>query len=355
MKRIALYLLSVFALLCAAVPTAVAAPGDGPPAPFAERFRAVQHGGFARAANAVITCGTAADDGAPDCADAQAGGTARSGQYAMAYIDTDDDANTYNSSSAELRLPPGSRVSYARLYWSANIRVGELKPSADNGRILLAEPGGRYKEVLADSPVGQHDSGEDSVFSASADVTALVRSAQPGAWTVGQINTAGGHSPEGGWGGWTLVVAYENPDEPLRELVLWDGLETVGQGRELSLAADGLDIPAGADGRLGLVAGGGDRGVDGDQVTVRVPGGPATPLADAANPAGDVLNGTVSDLGDPRTARTPAYAHTLGYDADVLDISHALTDGADGLGVGLGGGRDRYHLGAVFLQAAVRS
>ncbi|WP_052847471.1 hypothetical protein [Streptomyces avicenniae] len=353
MKRIVLYLLSVFALVFAGVPTAAAAAGDGDP-PFAERYRAVQHGGFARAANAVITCGTTASEGAPDCARAQDGETARSGQYVMAYIDTDSDANTYNSSSAELRIPAGARVTYARLYWSANLRVGELKPSADNGRVLIAEPGGRYKELLADSPVQEHDTGAALVFSASADVTDLVRSSRSGSWTVGQINTAGGHSPEGGWGGWTLVAAYEHPDEPLRELVLWDGLGAVGQGRELSLAADGLDIPAGADGRLGLVAGGGDRGVDGDQVTVRVPGGPTVALGDAANPTGDVLNGTVSDLGDPRTARTPAYVHTLGYDADVLDLSHALRDGADGLGIGFGGGRDGYHVGAVFLQAAVR-
>ncbi|WP_240796395.1 DUF3344 domain-containing protein [Streptomyces sp. RFCAC02] len=356
---ISLLSLVLLALLPLA-PAGTSAAADTVPAPpLAERYRAVLHGGFARAANTVMTCGDVMVDDAVPCADAQAGQAAASGQYAMTYVDTDDDPNTYDSSAAELRLPAGARVDYARIYWSANISVGEEKAPADNPRILLAEPGGRYREILADDTAGDVTAEDGSLYTASADITELVRYAGGrGPWTVGQVNAAAGNSPAGGWGGWTIVAAFEHPDEPLRELVLWDGLATAGRGSPVELTATGLDVPAGAEGRLGLVAGGGERvpdGADGgDRVTVSAPGAPPTVLHDAANPGTDVLNGTVADLGRATAGRDPAHAHTLGYDSDVLDLTGALEPGADRLSVAFGGGRDAYHLSAVFLQTAAR-
>src|SRR3954447_22884687 len=116
---------------------------------FAQRYHAHQHGGIVRAANASITCRAASS-----CSDVQAGGPGVNGDFDMFYIDVDGDPNTYNSSRAEVRLPAGSRVTYARLYWGGNLRVGEQKPSEDNGGVLIAEPGGEYKMLLADTVVG---------------------------------------------------------------------------------------------------------------------------------------------------------------------------------------------------------
>lgn len=49
-------------------------------------------------------------------------------------------------------------------------------------------------------------------------------------WTVAQLNIAMGHSEVGAWGGWTLVVAYEHPQEPVRRISLWDGFEDLAAG-----------------------------------------------------------------------------------------------------------------------------
>ena len=122
-------------------------------------------------------------------------------------------------------------MTYARLYWGGNLRVGEQKPPKDNGRVLIAEPGGAYKEVLADTVVGHRAAHGADAFQASADVTQLVRDSGQGLYTVAQVNVAKGRSAAGAWGGWTLVVAYENPAEPLRDLSVWDGF-------------DALDVPA---------------------------------------------------------------------------------------------------------------
>ena len=168
--------------------------------PFAERYHALQHGGFVRAANSSISCLATA---AASCPAAREGHGGTNGQYDMKYIDVDKDPNTYNSSRAEVRLPKGSRVTYARLYWGGNLRVGEQKPWKDNGRVLIAEPGGEYKQVLADTVVGHRVANGADAFQASADVTKLVRDSNPGLYTVAQVNVAMGRSTAGAWGGWT--------------------------------------------------------------------------------------------------------------------------------------------------------
>ncbi|MFM9693597.1 DUF3344 domain-containing protein [Streptomyces europaeiscabiei] len=351
---------------------ATAAP---PPAPspeaerlaFGQRYRAVQHGGIVRAANSSISCrtqvtaapstatpstapaATAPAPAAPSCADARAGRTAVNDDFDMFYIDVDQDPNTYNSSRGEVRLPPGARVSYARLYWGGNLLVGEQKPPKDNGRVLMAEPEGEYKEVLADSVVGHRVARGADAFQASADVTELVRSSGSGLYTVAQVNVAMGRSAAGAWGGWTLMVAYENAAEPLRHLAMWDGFDTLKQGGEQRVRLNGMALPERARGTVGLVAYNGDRGSRGDSLTVSTGQGPAVALGDAANPRDDVLNSTISEPGARVSGRTPAYSNTLGYDSDVLELGDEIRRGGDQLAFRIVSQRDAAWVGALFV------
>ncbi|MFD5325570.1 DUF3344 domain-containing protein [Streptomyces sp. NPDC127092] len=318
-------------------------PKEAARLPFTPRYEATLHGGVVRAANSSATGATGAEsvnDGAT-----------------IAYVDVDSDPNTYNSSRAELRVPSGARVSWARLYWGGNLRVGEQKPPADNGRVLIAEPGGQYKAVLADSTIGHRTADGADAFQASADVTELVRSAQPGLWTVAQVNVAMGRSAVGGWGGWTLVAAYEKADEPLRRLAVWDGFEALGpKNREVSVPlALGADrIPQGADGRLGIVGYDGDRGTSGDYLAVETALAKSVTrsvISDSANSADDVMNSSITESGTSRMERLPAHQNTLGYDSDVFDLRGALRHGADRFHIRLGSPEDAVWLGALFLQA----
>ncbi|MET9521063.1 DUF3344 domain-containing protein [Streptomyces coeruleorubidus] len=351
---------TVGVLSLAAVWTASSSPtaaSAAPPAPesdsiaFAERYRVLQHGGIARAANSSITCRTAER---PSCADVQAGSQGVNGDFDMFYIDVDRDPNTYNASRGEVRLPTGSRVTYARLYWGGNLRVGEQKPPEDNGRVLIAEPGGEYKELLADTVVGHRVTDGADAFQASADVTRLVRESGPGLYTVAQINVALGKSPAGSWGGWTLVVVYENPSEPLRHLALWDGFVPLsGTAPEVRLRD--LGFAANAWGRAGLVAYDGDRGTTGDSLTLTTgeSGSASTALDNAANPQDDVLNSTISEPGDD-AARVPAYGNTLGYDSDVFDLGRSLQHAGDQVTFRLRSQRDAAWAGVLFATVDAR-
>jgi hypothetical protein len=334
-------------------PTAARTAPPAPEAdsiPFAQRYRALQHGGIVRAANASITCRA---DEKPSCPDVQGGGQGVNGDFDMFYIDVDRDPNTYNSSRAEVRLPGGSRVTYARLYWGGNLRVGEQKPPEDNGRVLIAEPGGEYKEILADTVVGHRVADGADAFQASAEVTQLVREAGPGQYTVAQVNVAMGRSAAGAWGGWTLVVAYENPEDPLRHLALWDGFAPLksGSGQEIQLRD--MSFPADAWGRAGLVAYNGDRRTTGDSLTVTTGESASVALTNSANPEGDVLNSTISEPGAD-AGRVPAHAHTLGYDSDVFDLGKGLQHAGDQATFRLRSEQDTAWAGVLFAAVNAR-
>ncbi|WP_405998841.1 DUF3344 domain-containing protein [Streptomyces sp. NBC_00829] len=348
----------VFCLALSAAPlVATAAQGrtESPRIPFNQRYQAVHRGGIIRAANSAITCLSPKTASAGTCSAVRAGAAGANSDFDMLYVDVDHDPNTYNSSRAELVLPKNSTVRYARLYWGGNLRVGEQKPPKDNGRVLIAEPRGRYKAVLADTLVAHRNADGADAFQASADVTPLVRRSGSGLYTVAQVNVAKGHSKVGSWGGWTLVVAYENSEEPLRHLSVWDGFETLDAKRKSQeITLKGLSIPANASGSAGVVSYDGDRAAQGDAVSVRAGNSTALALAGRVNPADDVMNSTISTAGGLAMRRQPAYLNTLGYDSDVFDIKPALAAGASALNFRFNAESHGYFLGVLFMQADSR-
>ncbi|MFD0380726.1 DUF3344 domain-containing protein [Streptomyces sp. NPDC127112] len=339
----------------AAVP---AAAREMPRIPFTQRYQSVQHGGLVRASNSAISCRREESPQAEPCAEVKKGAAGTNGDFEMFYDEVDKDPDTYNSTRAELKVPQGAKVSYARLYWGGNLRVGEQKPPEDNGRVLVAEPGGAYKPVLADTVIGHRTDAGSDAYQASADVTPLVRKGGAGMWTVAQLNVAMGHSDVGAWGGWTLVVAYEHPQEPLRRISLWDGFEPLaaGAGEAAAEAVEvaGLDAPPGAAGKAGVVAYDGDRGALGDSLTVTADSGRRINVSDAENPFNDVMNSTITDFGRPGPVRQPENINNLGYDADVFDLSPALSGGARTLNFRFTGESQGQFLGVLFVQTDAR-
>lgn len=339
----------------AAVP---AAAREMPRIPFTQRYQAVQHGGLVRASNSAIGCRREESAQAEPCAEVKKGAAGTNGDFEMFYDEVDKDPDTYNSTRAELKVPQGAKVSYARLYWGGNLRVGEQKPPEDNGRVLVAEPGGAYKPVIADTVIGHRTDAGSDAYQASADVTPLVRKGGAGMWTVAQLNVAMGHSEVGAWGGWTLVVAYEHPQEPLRRISLWDGFESLaagaGEAAAETVGIAGLDAPPGASGKAGVVAYDGDRGTLGDSLTVTADSGRRINVSDAENPFDDLMNSTITEFGRPSPVRQPENINNLGYDADVFDLSPALSGGAHSLNFTFTGESQGQFLGVLFVQTDAR-
>ena len=329
---------AVRGLCCAVMCTATvslstpATHASGPPGGQAlkERYHAVQHGGIARAANSSITCRKPVGNAAP-CASVQQGEAGTNSDYEMFYSDIDRDPNTYNSTRAEVRMPEGSRVSYARLYWGGNLRVGEQKPPKDNGRVLIAEPGGSYKAVLADTVV-RHRVATARTPSRPPRTSRSWSGQRPGQYTVAQVNVAMGQLRgrrvgrlDAGGGVREHQAAAAAPGRLGRLRRPRNDLE----GRSPSRA--GMNFPAERE-RLGRR--GRTMTATADRQRSPSPSPPqraGTPLSNPANPA------TTVQLHDHRTREArcpdafPAHPNTLGYDSDVFDAEQALRPGGDRL------------------------
>lgn len=326
--------------------------GGGPPGRqdigFARRWTADLHGGLIRIGNSAVTCDEKRDqyriEGAAPCVTAR--GATGQGIY----------NNNYQmiqrpQTSATLALPAGSRVAYARLYWGGTNGMDSPNgPRTLDDRLIshvtLTSPGGRPAAVTADAPLGRARGEVEYAYQTSADVTGLVTAAGAGTYRLSGLGLV---ATPYSYGGWTLIVAYENPAEPLRRLTLYDGYRTIDPGVPFTVALDGLKNPASEwpKGRLGYVTYDGDRTLTGDQASVRAPHGMRIRLTDQADPYDDIMNSTADGF-----ARDPADRNTFGWDADEFDVTNALWPGDSSLGLTFTTTEngDGYQVGAVYTQ-----
>lgn len=301
--------------------------------PFSVRYTTNTRGKLVLVSNSILSSkgGTVNTGGiAPGCGS----GSCKNDTHLGTNIDIDGDASTVNSSSATLALPAcGNGVAFAGLYWGAGI----AKNQGSNGAAPLTLPA--WNTVKLKTPAGGYNTITASVldsvknifhgYQAFADVTSLVQAGGAGTYTVtnvvcdtDKINT---------YGGWTMVVVYHDPAQPLRNLTVFDGMAVLSTDAAAISTADinlaGFHAPAtGAVGcQMGLVAYDGDRGaVDGFLVrladsTAYVDQTAAGESAAATSGAGDVLNSTITTEG----IRTPSFNNTFGYDADLFTLQNS--------------------------------
>jgi len=289
---------------------------------FSIRYTADINGDIAQVGNTIMTCQAATnstDAGGVSCAAAQAGSQQRNNGYNMVNVDVDGDPTTFNSSSADLGMPAGSTVRWAGLYWGAR------SANAARGQMLFRTPGGSYQPISAQ----QLDDGNAltaNFYAGFADVTSLVQFAGNGTyWGANIQTTAGGNQ----WGGWALIVVYENNAQTLKNLVIYDGLALVNtalpQGITLNFTGFRTPLSGPVITRVGSVGYDGDAGPDGgstgDTLQMYSSTNPTpTTISDANNPGSNYYNSTISDLGISVTTRNPAYLNTLGFDLDRFNV-----------------------------------
>ncbi|EYF06616.1 hypothetical protein [Chondromyces apiculatus] len=282
----------------------------------------------------VGSCGTNGDallDSAPDAlwrADSPEPGLAEA-----SWEITSDQART----SAMLALPDGASVTHALLYWGAQIRTG-----ADTTATLDRE-GGFHEELTAlDSwevtiNLGKPD--EAHVYQSVADVTALVKEHGAGAYRVGGVDILDIRDLDDTrtFAGWWMVVLYERPSMPRRNLAVFDGLERVSRTHNQTLSLEGLTTPEGGlEAKLGIVGYEGDDNIGGDRLYVNPASASPDPreaLGDALSPSDNFFNGTRSWLGEPVSVEgdlpqlSGGPQSMPGMDLDVIDISSKVRSG----------------------------
>ena len=266
------------------------------------------------------------------------------------YIDIDGDPSTFSSSSSTLTVPDCSKIYYAGLYWSANYER-EVKDSRytstlpndsrrlDFTTVKLKVPGGTYINLTADNnpdPAGDEDqiiydnvNFKDSPYVCYKNVTNQLQAlANPnGQYTVANVRATRGVSV-GGAGGWTLVIIYENPTLTGKYISVFDGYAGVtgsGTSANADITVSGFNtIPVGpVKARLGASVVEGDRDLTGDAFQIKTPSNPTfSNLTNSSNPSTNFFNSNITIDGANVTTRNIASTNTLGYDADIFNITN---------------------------------
>ena len=326
---------------------------------FSSRFSTNTQGNIAIASNSIESC----LDALAVCGNVRnaVGGAIpgnNNNQRTMTWVDVDGDPATFDSSSADLTLPPGASVLFAGLYYGGRLSAGQggspaPDPSANN-TVLFKAPGDTDYRSLTASPPDT----SSTQYQGFVNVTPIVDAAGAGTYTTANVQLGTGLSDSSS-GGWALVVAYGDPAAPSRNLSVFDGMQTVGGSSSVTIPLSGFQTPltGAVTSTVGVVAYEGDLGTPGDGAAIQGGSGVFTALSNAVNPGppatsasnSNVFNSTISNAGAFVTSRTPSFQNNLGYDADLFSTTGVLGNNQRSTQVRLSTSGDAYQPGVVTL------
>ena len=150
------------------------------------------------------------------------------------------------------------------------------------------------------------------------------------------------------YGGWALVVAYQDPNEPVRNLTVFDGYAVVQQSpasdQNVAVPVSGfLTPPTGqVRSRVGVVAYEGDLGLLGDSLRLN-----STSLTNSLNPATNFFNSSLTGLNTTNTTGDPFQTNLMGLDVDTINANGVLANSATSATINLNTNNDTYFPGVV--------
>jgi gliding motility-associated-like protein len=273
----------------------------------------------------------------------------------MIYVDVDTDINTWNSSSAYLdfsqengAVPSCSNIIYAGLYWTGrasnssssadiftvtkNINGTNVTKTFDKRKVSIKGPtSGFYTSVTANStslvnkniyfPSGT----EGNMYSAYAEITDYVKANGIGEYFVADIATIEGNGGNTGYyGGWGMVVVYENSQMNWRDVTVFDGHAYVQGSTTIDYTFDVSGFNTAQSGdinlKLGVMAGEGDVGVAGDYFEIqRQDNSQFQRLSHSTNSTTNFFNSSINTGGN---ARNPNLVNNTGVDISMFSIDN---------------------------------
>lgn len=310
--------------------------------PFSVRFTANDTGNITFAANTLMTA--SASDPAAQNAQNGVGTKLNNNDFIMTYVDVDTDPSTFNSSISRLNTPAGAQVLFAGLYWGA--RTNTTFPTGLTSKrplVKLKAPDDLAYRDLTGTVVGT--GGTD--YQSFVDVTAIVQAKGAGLYTVANVQAIKDAADY--YAGWSLVVVYRAPDEPARNLTVFNGYGVVRSADpSINLDISGFVSPVNGPVRatLGFVVYEGDLGSEGDKVFFDGGLGPIQ-LSDASNPPNNVFNSTIANKGALVSTKSPNYVNQLGFDANLIVADNIIANAASTAKIRMTTGGETYYPGVV--------
>jgi uncharacterized repeat protein (TIGR01451 family) len=283
----------------------------------------------------------------------------------MQYVDVDGmqgiGAATRNSSSADLQLPAGNNtIRMARLYWGGKVRQGDFDLNADSSRKIKIRFGnGAYREFSAlrmDQIATGSSTSRVFQYQACADITSFVQNSGSGTYTVGHAPlTVGSAGTGGNYGGWCVVVVYENGMQDYHNNVrVYDGFQQVyndGVSHASLVRLGGLtvsDAPVQLrDAKLGAMVWEGDASLRLDYLKIN-----GILFKNGLNAVNNPWNGSITDTGVHVRSKLPDYTNQMGIDIDQFHIGsgYGIASGDTSLLLEFGTESDQFFTGLFSFQ-----
>ncbi len=245
----------------------------------------------------------------------------------MIKVDADGDASTNNSSSSTLAFSQEnqansscSHVLYAGLYWTA--RTDGTPTEAQKRTVKFRGPGqSAYTTYTATSSNIRYP-GDDNMYVGYTEVTSQVQQYGAGEyWLADMALTTGNGGSTGYYGGWGLVVVYENSLMKKRDIAVFDGYAYVVGGTaswELPVSGFTSALSGAVNTKLGLMAGEGDVTITGDKFEIqKLNTSNWLELSHGSNTTSNFFNSSIYTGGN---ARTPNLVNNTGMDISMFNI-----------------------------------
>ena len=266
-------------------------------------------------------------------------------EFKMKYVDIDNDASTWSSSSAYLNLKKDVKIVYAGLHWSGTYNGERSGKRMKDGKVyhkMLDERAHDIQEVLLKLPNGAYQrvrgslvyDGENATnvsvksrapYACVADVTEQMQAFVDGEITVANVSATQGEIIGGSSAGWLLYVVYEDDSEPLQYITTFNGLEFVNKK---AVEIDFGNFQSSENGELetavtiGALEGDGNLGRD--EISIFDPQTKIfVTLDNEVRASSNFFNSTIT-INDKRfTKRVPSSLNTLGFDLAKIKIPTA--------------------------------
>ena len=192
-------------------------------------------------------------------------------------------------------------------------------------QVKLKKAGDTYQTITANSNDIYYPTADDGyMYSAYAEVTDYVKANGLGEYFVADIALQKGNGGGTGfYGGWGLIVVYENSKMKWRDVTLFDGHAYVAGGNytyELPVSGFNTVQQGPVDVKLGLMAGEGDVGISGDQFKIRnAANSNWVNLSHGDNTTNNFFNSSIYTGGN---ARNPNLKNNTGLDISMFTLNN---------------------------------
>lgn len=299
----------------------------------------------------------------------------------MKYVDIDDTASTFNSSSANLTIPEDAIVKYAALYWTATYptekgtKVPKAKryvykangePTKDIQEIQFKIPGGTYRplrgELVYDGQQGTIKEVTSSrPYTCYKEITDLIKENQSvnGTYTVANIPVTQGYISGGSAAGWMLYVIYEREQDPLQYITTYQGFNHIDK-KGVDIDFGNFKAPEKTETQTAITISAleGDLTLKKDQIAIYYPKEEKfVTLDNDLRASNNFFNSSITIDNTYFTDRTPSSKNTLGFDIAKITIPNAINKsvaaGTSGFKLQFQTREDRYYVYFAAFQTTL--